>query len=58
MLGMGGKSVAVGLDPKQIKPLPDDHEEAGIAGKRHAAGDVDRVIAAELGPVDFRMGDK
>src|SRR5579871_4201995 len=56
MLGMCGEGIAMGLDPEQIEPLARDHEETGIAGKRHAAGDVDRVIAAELGAIDLRVG--
>src|SRR4029077_7511099 len=55
---IGGKGGAVLLAAEQIKPLAADHPEPGIAGIGHATGRFDGVVAAELGTVDFRMGDK
>src|SRR6478672_12531793 len=46
------------LAVEQIKALTGNQPESRIAGYRHPAGQVDRVVAAELRPVNFRMGDK
>ncbi len=56
--GIGGKSIAVGFQAKQIEPFVRDHPEPGIAGKGDAARDIDRVVAAELGTVNLRMSDE
>ncbi len=58
MLGIGGKSVAMGLQAEQIEPLANDHEEIGVAREGHPARHVDWVIAAELGGIDFRMSQE
>ena len=55
---IGGKGVAVLLAAEQIKPLARDQPEPGVAGNRDAARQIDRVVAAELGTVNLRMGDK
>ena len=57
-LRIGGKGIAVFLAAEQIEPLSRDQPEPGITGIGDAARQIDRVVAAELGPVDIRMGDK
>src|SRR5205085_7340025 len=57
-LGIGGEGVAIGFPAEQIEPLRRNHEEAGIAGGGHAAGDIGRIVAAELRPVDLGMGQE
>src|SRR3954462_4082376 len=54
-LGVGGEAVAIGFPAGQIQPLRRDREETGVTGDDDAAGDIDRIVAAELRPVDFRM---
>ena len=56
--GIGGEGVAGLVAAEQIKPLSRNQPEPGVAGHRDAAGQIDRVVAAELGTVNFRMGDK
>src|SRR6185437_13423018 len=58
MLGISGKGVAMSLQAEQIEPLAEHHEEIGIAGERHPTRHVDRVVAAELRGIDFRMCQK
>src|SRR5690242_7797629 len=50
------KSVPAVRAAEQVEPLPVDQPVLRTAGKRHAAGDVDRIIAAELGAVDLWSG--
>ena len=57
-VGIGGEGVAVCLAAEQIKPLSGDHPEPRVAGDGDAAGQIDRVIAAELRSIDLGMGDK
>src|SRR3977135_3880959 len=56
--GLGGEGIAVFLAAEQVKPLPRNQPEPRIAGKGDAPRQVDRVVAAELGPVNIRMGHK
>ena len=56
--GIGGEGVAGLLAAEQIKPLSRNQPEPGVAGHRDAAGQIDRVVAAELGAVNLGMGDK
>src|SRR3954453_12173079 len=57
-LGIGGEGVAIGFPAEQIEPLRRDREETGVTGDDDAAGDIDRIVAAELRPVDFGMGQE
>ena len=43
---------------EQIEPLADDHPDARIARHRHPAADADRIVAAEPGHIDLRIGGK
>src|SRR5207247_7035075 len=52
---LGGERIAVFLAAEQIKPLARDHPKARVARIGAPSSQIDRVIAAELGPVDFRM---
>src|SRR4051812_152087 len=56
--GIGGKSVPALLAGKQIKPLTRNQPEPGVTGNGDAAGQVGRVVAAELRGIYLRMGDK
>ena len=56
--GIGAEGVAGLLAAEQIKPLSRDQPEPGIAGHGDAAGQIDRVVATELGAVNIGMGDK
>ena len=49
---IGGEGVAIVVVREQIEPLAGDQPELGVAGHGDPAGDVDRVIAAELRRVD------
>src|SRR6266852_910384 len=53
----GGERIAVFLAAEQIKPLSRDQPKSGVA-KGDAAGQVDRVVAPELGTVNIGAGDK
>ena len=55
---IGGECIAVFLAAEQIKPLVCDGPKARAAGIGHPSPQIDRIIAAELGPVDLRVGDK
>ena len=57
-LRIGGKGVAIGLKPEQIKPLVHHHPEKRIASHSDAARHIDGIVAAELRPIDFRMGEE
>ena len=57
-LGIGGEGGAVLLAAEQIEPLAGHHPEPGIAPGGDAPRQIDRVVTAEPGPVDFRMGDE
>src|SRR5213075_1432846 len=46
------------LAPKQIKPAFRDHPEPRVAGDRDAASHIDRIVSAELRPVNFGMRHK
>src|ERR1700753_3203702 len=56
--GVGGKGGAGFLAAEQIEPLSGDQPEIRIAGYRDAPRHIDRIIAAELRSVDFRMGNE
>src|ERR1700692_2935272 len=56
--GVGREAVAVLLAAEQIEPLSRYLKEPRVAGLGDAAGQINRVVAAELGPVNLRMGDK
>ena len=49
---------AVLLAAEQVKPLSFDQPEPGITAVGDAPRQIDRVVAAELGPVNIRMGHK
>ena len=55
---LGGERIAVFLAAEQIEPLARDHPKARVARIGHPSPEIDRVVAAELGPVDFRMRHK
>src|SRR4029077_3724166 len=57
-LRMGREGVAVRLPRKQIETLARDQPEHGVAGDRDAARQINRVVAAELRPVDIGTGDE
>ena len=56
--GSAAKVGAVLLAAEQIEPLARHHPEPGITPGGNAPRQIDRVVAAEPGPVDFRMGHK
>src|SRR4029079_18974388 len=56
--GIGGARVAVRLEGEQIETVAGDQPKPGMAGHRYPAGEIDRVIAAELGAVNLGMGDE
>jgi hypothetical protein len=58
LLGIGGKGVPVLLAAEQIKPLSRDQPKPRVTGDDDAAGQIDRVVTAELGAVNIGMGDK
>src|SRR5689334_21487584 len=57
-LGLGGECIAVFLAAEQIEPLARNHPKTRIARIGYAPCHIDRIVAAELGPVDFRMRDE
>ena len=52
---LGGERIAVFLAAEQIEPLARDHPKARVARIGHPSSQIDRVVAAELRPVDLRM---
>ncbi len=56
--GVCRKGIPVLLAAEQIEPLSRHQPEPRVSGNRHATGQIDRVVAAELGPVNLRMGDE
>src|SRR6476646_7558774 len=52
---LGGERIAVFLAAEQIEPLARNHPKARVARIGHPSPEIDRVVAAELRPVDFRM---
>src|SRR6202035_1691272 len=56
--GIGGEGVTALLAAEQIEPLSRDQPEPRIAGDGDAAGQIDRVVAAELRAINVGMGDK
>ena len=56
--GSAAEGIPGFLAAEQIKPLSRDQPEPGVAGDGDAAGQIDRVVAAELGAVNLGMGDK
>src|SRR3954469_7213894 len=57
-LRIGGKGVPVFLAAEQIKPLSRDQPESWVTRKGDAARQIERVVAAELRPINIGMGDK
>src|SRR3954453_23776429 len=53
--GVGGEGVTALGPAEQKQPLAGDQPEFWIARGGDAAGDVERVVAAELRAVDFGM---
>src|SRR4051794_30975310 len=56
--GVGREGLPALLAAEQVKPAFRDHPEPRVAGDRDAARHIDRIVAAELRPVDFRMRHK
>src|SRR5205085_4079223 len=56
--GVGREGLPALLAPKQIKPAFRDHPEPRVAGDRDAASHIDRIVSAELRPVNFGMRHK
>ena len=52
---LGGERIAVFLAAEQIEPLAREHPKARVARIGYTSSEIDRIIAAELGPVDLRM---
>ena len=56
--GVGREGLPALLVPEQVKPAFRDHPEPRVAGNRDAARHIDRIVATELRPVNFRVGHK
>jgi len=55
---IGGEGGAVLFPAEQIKPVLRHDEEPGVAAIGNAPRQVDRVVTAKPGSVDFRMSHK
>src|SRR5216684_2032053 len=58
VLRIGGEGIAIFLAAEQIKPLSRDQPEPRVTGIGDAARQIDRVVTAELGSVNIRVGNK
>src|SRR3954469_17698477 len=57
-LGVGLEGVAGVFVAEQIETLAGNQPEPRVTGEGDAAGDIDRVVAAELRTVDVGIGDE
>src|SRR3984957_7979138 len=53
-IGVTGELFQPGTIVEQVEPFAGDEPHIRVAGDRHAAGDADRVVAAEFRHVDVR----